>query len=95
VYAKDAQHDVRFSCMGMNRLASRAEAGTSVRFEYDTEEQLIGIVNEHGHVYRFKLGPTGKVDEEHGFDGLMRRHTRDRAGRVTRVERPASRFSSL
>jgi YD repeat-containing protein len=59
--ARDAQHDVRFAYSGMNRLASRREAGTTLRFEYDTEEQLIGITNEHGHVYRFELGPTGQV----------------------------------
>jgi YD repeat-containing protein len=95
VHAKDVHHEVRFTYTGMNRLASRVEAGTTVKFEYDTEEQLLGIINEHGHVYRFKLGCTGEVDEEHGFDGLMRRYTRDRAGRVTRVERPGSRFSSF
>jgi len=44
-------------------------------------------------VYRFKLGPTGEVDEEHGFDGLMRRYKRDQLGRVLRVERPGERSS--
>jgi YD repeat-containing protein len=50
-------------------------------------------VNEHGRVYRFALGPTGEVDEEHGFDGLMPKYTRDKAGRVLRVDRPGARFS--
>ena len=58
-----------------------------------SEEQLTGIVNEHGRVYRFRLGPTGEVDEEHGFDGLMRRYTRDKTGQVTRVDRAGKRFS--
>jgi YD repeat-containing protein len=83
VHLKDAQHDVHFSYQGMGRLASRSEAGTTVRFAYDTEEQLIAITNEHGHVYRFELGPTGEVLAEHGFDGIRRVYQRDRAGRVS------------
>jgi len=93
VHAKDDQHDVRFTYVGLSRLASRSEAGTTVRFEYDSEEQLIAIANEYGRVYRFKLGPTGEVDEESGFDGLLRRYRRDRLGRVTRMDRPDQRFS--
>ncbi len=94
VHAQDKHHDVRFTYQGMNRLASRSEAGTTVRFVYDTEEQLTEIVNEHHRAYRFVLGPTGEVDEEHGFDGLTRKYTRDQAGRVTRVDRPGERFST-
>jgi RHS repeat-associated protein len=88
VHARDAQHDVRFAYQGMSRLAMRSEAGTSVRFEYDTEEQLIGIINEHGHVYRFELGPTGEVSVESGFDGIRRKYERDLAGRVRSLVRP-------
>jgi RHS repeat-associated protein len=94
VRTKDQHHDVTFSYQGMGRLASRTEAGTTVRFVYDTEEQLTGIVNEQGHAYRFVLGPSGQVDEEHGFDGLMRKYTRDKLGRVVRVDRPTKRFSN-
>ncbi len=93
VHAKDAHHDVRFTYAGMGRLTSRSEAGTTVRFEYDTEERLVAIANEHGHVYRFVLSPTGEVSEEHGFDGLMRRYSRDANARVLRVDRPDARFS--
>ncbi len=88
VHAKDRQHDVRFTYAGMGRLTSRSEAGTTVKFQYDTEEQLVAIANEHGRVYEFKLGPTGEVLEERGFGGLIRRYTRDAAGQVLRVDRP-------
>jgi YD repeat-containing protein len=53
---RDRLRDVRFTYQGMNRLASRAEASTAVRFTYDTEERLTGVVNEHGYIYRFVLG---------------------------------------
>jgi RHS repeat-associated protein len=73
----------------MGRLVKRTQAGTTVHFSYDTEEQLVAIHNEAGAVYRFVLGPTGEVNEEYGFDGLCRKYQRDKAGRVHRVLRPA------
>jgi RHS repeat-associated protein len=91
ILARDRQHDVRFTYQGMDRLASRTEAGTTVGFSYDTEEQLTAITNEHGSVYRFQLGPTGEVDIESGFDGIRRKYERDAAGRVQRTLRPARR----
>ena len=89
VRAKDKQYDVAFQYAGMNRLLTRTQAGTTVRFAYDTEEQLVAIYNEAGAVYRFTLGATGEVTEEYGFDGLRRAYLRDQAGRVQKVLRPA------
>ena len=89
VHARDKLHDVRFTYRGMGRLASRTEAGTTVGFSYDTEEQLRAITNEHGSVYAFELGATGQVQVERSFDGIRRQYVRDKAGRVTKVFRPA------
>ncbi len=86
--ATDNHHDVRFEYAGMNRIKSRTEAGTRVEFKYDTEDNLLGIINEHGYAYRFNLDKNGKVVSESGFDGLTRRYARDAAGRVTKVLRP-------
>ena len=94
VHAKDVQHDVRFTYVGMNRMASRSEAGTTVRFEYDTEERLTAVTNEHGRVYQFKHDPNGEVTEEIGYGGLLRKYARDRAARIIRVDRPEGRFSA-
>jgi RHS repeat-associated protein len=91
VRAKDQQHDVRFRYVGMNRLGEREEAGTQVQFKYDTEENLTGIVNEHGFAYRFGLDVLGNVVSESGFDGLTRTYERDAAGQVVRVARPGDR----
>ena len=88
IRAKDLQHDVRFEYAGMDRMKARIEAGTRVEFQYDTEEQLTGIVNEHGFAYRFALDANGNVTEEQGFDGIRRVYGRDAAGRVTEVQRP-------
>jgi len=88
VGVKDQQYDVQFAYRGMGRLVARKQAGTAVRFSYDTEEQLVAIHNEAGAVYRFALGPTGEVNEEYGFDGLCRKYQRDQAARVQKVLRP-------
>lgn len=88
IRARDKHHDVRFEYKGMNRLKARTEASTRVEFAYNTEEDLIGIVNEHGFAYRFELDPRGDVMTESGFDGLTRRYLRDAAGRVNEVKRP-------
>jgi RHS repeat-associated protein len=93
VRAKDQHRDVRFFYREMNKLVAREEAGTTVKFFYDTEERLVGIQNEHGFEHRFELGPTGEVDVETGFDGLQRRFKRDPDGQVLEVERPDGRVT--
>jgi RHS repeat-associated protein len=93
LHALDRLYDVGFSYQGMGRLATRTQAGTTVRFEYDTEEQLTGIVNEHGHVYRFDYGPTGEVGAERGFDGIVRLYERDLLGRAVSVRRASGMVS--
>ncbi|WLQ16197.1 DUF6531 domain-containing protein [Hahella aquimaris] len=93
VRATDAQFDVHFTYQGMGRIASRTQAGTTIQFEYDTEEQLTAITNEHGDVYRFELGPTGETLSESGFDGLLRRYERNAAGQVRRILKPGGRHT--
>ncbi len=91
--AVDQQHQVAFTYRGMNRLASRSEAGTTIEFHYDTEDQLVGIKNEHGFVYRFELDPLGNVAKEIGFDLQECVYERNAAGQVTLVRRPKERWN--
>jgi RHS repeat-associated protein len=93
IRAKDSQYDVRFEYTGMDRMKARVEAGTRVEFQYDTEEQLTGIVNEHGSAYHFDLDANGDVIEEVGFDGIRRVYRRDAAGGVKEVQRPGGKLS--
>jgi RHS repeat-associated protein len=95
VRAKDQQYDVFFAYQGMGRLASRSQNGTTVKFEYDREEQLTAIANEHGRVYQFELDANGEVSSESGFDGLIRQYERDPCQRVVRINRPDNRHSIL
>ncbi len=85
---RDKQYNVGFEYAGMGRLKVRTQAGTRVEFQYNTEEDLIGIINEHGYAYRFELDANGEVMVESGFDGITRKYTRDAASRVSKVDRP-------
>jgi len=89
----DNQRDVKFEYAGFNTLKARVEAGTRVEFKYDTEEDLLGIINDHGYAYRFERDAKGQVITESGFDELRRKYKRDKLGRVTKVIRPGKRFS--
>lgn len=90
---KNKQKEVQYSYRGLWKLTSRTEAGATVYFNYDTEEQLRKVVNEHGLPYRFELDAVGKVTEEIGFDHITRRYERNPAGWVTQVHRPAEKYT--
>lgn len=93
ICAKDNHYNVAYSYQGMGRLASRTESSTTVKFGYNTEEQLIGIQNEHGAVYNFELDSKGNVEKESGFDRLIRTYRRDGKGRISKVNRPGNQFT--
>ena len=90
---RDKQKEVEYTYRGLWKLTSRTEAGATIVFKYDTEEQLRKIINEHNLPYRFELDPTGNVTEEIGFDNITRRYERNAAGWVTKVLRPAAKFT--
>lgn len=88
IRAKDRQREVRFTYRGVNKLASRTENGATLRFSYDTEDQLRAVFNEKGERYAFVLDAQGDVKQEIGFDGITRTYERNLAGQVTKVIAP-------
>ncbi|PUA28482.1 MAG: hypothetical protein B0W54_18740 [Cellvibrio sp. 79] len=94
VHAKDDQQEVFFAYSGTGRVVSRAQAGKTIRFEYDTEDQLRRIFNENGHAYHFERNARNEIISESGFDGLMRQFIIDPAGRIVRTNRPEQRYST-
>ncbi|HVY37530.1 MAG TPA: DUF6531 domain-containing protein [Polyangia bacterium] len=92
---RDRQHHVRMTYQGSGRLASRSEAGTIVRFVYDTEERLLTITNESGETYRLERDAAGRVEVEEGFERVKRRYLRDKAGQVVKVFRPDDRTTEV
>ena len=83
----DRHRKIKMEYGGMSRLTACTENDTRVEFLYDTEEDLTGIVNEHGYAYRFKRDRVGRVTAESSFDGVLQRYVRDAAGRVTAIDR--------
>ncbi|WP_153796695.1 DUF6531 domain-containing protein [Foetidibacter luteolus] len=94
IHYRDKQKEVEYTYRGLWKLTSRTEAGATIIFKYDTEEQLVKIINEHNLPYRFQLDAAGNVVEEIGFDEITRRYERNAAGWVTKVVRPAGSFTS-
>jgi YD repeat-containing protein len=88
VRMQDRHYDVQYYYKGLGRLIRRVEAGASVEFWHDTEEQLRAVVNEHGLAYRFERDRKGDIIVETGFDGLTRSYQRDQAGQVVEAELP-------
>jgi YD repeat-containing protein len=83
---RDGERTVRFTYQGSGRISSQKDGGATLCLEYDSEEQLVAIVNEHGRVYRLMRDPSGAICEISGVDGCTRSYTRDAAGRITRAE---------
>ncbi|WP_315814932.1 hypothetical protein [Paraflavitalea speifideaquila] len=46
VYAEDTHHKVHFEYTPMGSLAARKENGIALRFNYNTEEKLVSLINE-------------------------------------------------
>ncbi len=93
IAAQDKSHKVRFEYTPMGSLKLREQNGTKVFFNYNTEEQLTALINEHGEAYRFARNAKGEIIREEGFDGLQRNYKRDRCGKVIKTERPGNKFS--
>ncbi|HEY0608391.1 MAG TPA: RHS repeat-associated core domain-containing protein [Chitinophaga sp.] len=93
VKLKDNHHDIRFDYTPLGNLKMREENGAKLHFVYNREEQLTGVVNEHGDMYRFTRNGRGDIIRETGFDGLTRQYQRDAAGKVIKIQRPGKRWT--
>lgn len=92
--ARDKARDVTFTYCQMGKVASRthtrvAGGSATVQYRWDTEGQLVGVVNERGLEHRFELDVLGEVAAEVQWDGLTTLYQRDAMGRVTQVIREA------
>jgi RHS repeat-associated protein len=93
VSAEDRERKVEFEYTPLGSLRIRRENGKTLRFGYNTEEQLTGLKNEAGESYTFGRDRAGRIVRETGFDGLTRNYERNPNGLVRRVERPGNRSS--
>jgi len=93
IHAKDNEHDVKFAYTPLGSLKMREENGVKVEFNYNRNEDLVNIKNEHNELYRFVRNANSEVVEEIGFDDLRRYYQRDRTGKVVRIDRPDDRWT--
>jgi len=93
VQARDKHRHVRFDYTPLGSLKMREENGAKIHFLYNKEEQLTGLVNEHGDIYQLTRNGRGDIIREKGFDGLTRHYQRDAAGKVIKVQRPGNRWT--
>jgi len=87
------KRQIKFEYTPLGNLKMREEEGAKVLFKYNTEEQLLAIVNEHKEYYRFGRNKKGEIINGTGFDGLRRDFIRGPAGKVLKVNRPDDRFT--
>jgi RHS repeat-associated protein len=93
ILAQDKNYKAKFEYTPLGSLKLREQNGAKFFLNYDTEERLTALINEHGEAYRFARNTRGEVVSEEGFDGLKRHYQRDRSGKVIRTERPGNKFS--
>ena len=94
IHYQDKKKEVRSTYKGLWKLTSRTQNGTTIHFNYDTEEQLRNIINEQGSAFRFELDPAGNIIKETSFDGIVKQYQRNAAGWITRINRPGNRHTS-
>jgi RHS repeat-associated protein len=95
IQATDKHRKVTFDYTPMGSLKMREENGAKIHYLYNKDEQVTGLVNEFGEIYKFVRNGRGDIIQETGFDGLIRRYQRDAAGKVVKVERPGGRWTEF
>ena len=95
VESRDPTRHVRLEYGHFHKLVEREEAGTTVRFEYDSEDELTAVLNEAGERYELERDALGEVSADRGFDGERRVYFRDAAGQVEKVLLPGDRWTHL
>lgn len=93
IEAVDHARHVKFAYAGFHKLVAREEAGQTVSVRYDTEDQMVAIVNEAGEEHTFIRDACGRVLAERHFDNRrITRYMRDAAGQVERMMRPGGKI---
>jgi RHS repeat-associated protein len=76
----------RIRCQGNRALAERVQAdGSTLRYQYDTEERLVGVVNERGERYELVRDPLGRIIKEIDYWGNARCYEYDPSGKSVRI----------
>ena len=93
IRAKDKHTEVAFTYDILGNVISRTEGERKLQYKYNSEAQLISIINEKGETYDFERDEKGNVVKERGFDKQIRTYELDYSGLVKKANRPGGRFT--
>lgn len=88
---KRNEKEIRFTYSFFGKLLSRTENGLTKLMNYDTENQLVSLVNEEGQKYVYSRDAAGNVIAETGFDGITKHKQYNAAGWQTNILRPGGK----
>jgi RHS repeat-associated protein len=91
--SRDDKNEFRYQYSASGKLLTKERNDVKIILNYNNDDRLISLINEHKEVYHFKYDLRGDIIQEIGFDGLNRQFVRDRAGRVIKVIRPANKYT--
>ncbi len=92
---RDTYEEILYQYQGMGTLKAQIRDGKKIEFLYDTEERLIGVVNESGYTHRYDLDPLGNVELETDYENIKRYYKRDSGGQITSILRDNGTESKL
>jgi RHS repeat-associated protein len=85
----------RFDYQGISILSCRHEPnGLKVEYLHDTEERLVGIINQNGDIYKLKRDAIGRVIEERDYWGQITKYKFDLAGMLIEKCDPLDRVTN-
>ncbi len=93
LHLRDKHTNIKLTYTPLGSIKTREEKGRVMRFDYNSENELIHIRNEKNEDYHFTRNANGDIVKERSFDGITKVFKRDRAGKVVRVSRPDKRWT--
>ncbi|NDO29494.1 hypothetical protein FMM82_15290, partial [[Clostridium] clostridioforme] len=91
--AKDSQREVNFTYTILGSMTSRTQDGRTLRYHYDSEEQLVSVTNEKGETWEFERDVRGNIIKEVQYGGQTYEYERDHSGLITKIHRPGGRYT--
>ncbi|WP_199914969.1 RHS repeat-associated core domain-containing protein, partial [Xanthomonas fragariae] len=67
----------------VGRADAQQPDGHTVEYRYDSEEQLVAVINQRGEAYRLRRDPLGRIVEETDYWGQSRQYQYNACGRLT------------
>ncbi|MGN6714479.1 DUF6531 domain-containing protein [Anaerocolumna jejuensis] len=91
--AKDNNREVSFTYTILGSITSRTQGERTIRYDYNSEEQLVSVTNEKGEIWQFDRDEKGNITREIQYGGQTYAYERDYSGLITKICRPGGRYT--